>query len=52
MDVVFWDEADFYSQIMKLITMTKVPVVLTASSHQYVTRNLLGVLSRNQVPFE
>lgn len=51
-DVVFTDEADFYSQIIKLLTMTKVPIILSASSHAYLANNLFPLLQRNSLQFD
>jgi len=31
-DVIFEDESDFYSQLSRLISITKVPIILTASN--------------------
>jgi len=49
---VFSDEADFYSQLVKLIQVTKVPIILTASNSTYVCTHLLPLLRKNGVEFE
>ena len=41
-DIVFKDEADFYPQLLKLLHMTKVPVVLSATSYIH----LLPIMER------
>lgn len=51
-DVIFEDEADFYSQLIKLIGMTKVPIILTATSQYFVSKNLLPALHRAQLNYE
>lgn len=51
-DIVFNDEPDFYTQLSKLIQVTKVPVILTASNSTYVCANLLPLLRKTGVEFE
>lgn len=51
-DLVFNDEADFYSQLGKLIQVTKVPVILTASNSTYICAHLLPLLRKTGVEFE
>ena len=51
-DLVFNDEGEFYGQLSKLITVTKVPVILTASNSSYVCSNLLPLLRKTGVEFE
>ena len=51
-DLVFNDEADFYSQLGKLIQVTKVPVILTASNSTYICTHLLPLLRKTSVEFE
>lgn len=43
-DVVFNDENDFYSQLIKLLQVTKVPIIMTASNFEIVKRNLIEKL--------
>ena len=50
-DVVFADEQDFYSQLVKLIQVTRVPVIVSAASHTYVAQHLFPVLHRNHISF-
>lgn len=45
---MFTDEAEFYSQLTKLLLVTKVPVLMTASSYQYVDKHLLPILNRHE----
>ena len=47
-DTVFADEPDFYSSLSKLLMVTKVPIVLTASNHQYINKHLLPILNKNK----
>jgi len=47
-DIVFSDESDFYSQLSKLLLVTKVPVLMTASNFQYISKHLLPILNRNR----
>lgn len=51
-DVIFEDESDFYSQLTKLIGMTKVPIILTATSQLFISKNLLPTLHRAQLNYE
>ena len=51
-DVIFEDESDFYSQLSRLISITKVPIILTASNYSFITKNLLPVLHRSQLNYE
>jgi hypothetical protein len=43
-DTVFHDEVDFYPQLVKLLSMTKVPVLMTASSASYIETHLAPLL--------
>ena len=51
-DVVFADEADFYSQLIKLIGMTKVPIIITATCQSYLSKNLIPLLQKSNLHFE
>lgn len=51
-DVIFEDESDFYSQLTRLISMTKVPIIITATNQRFITENLLPVLHRSQLNYE
>ena len=44
--MVFKDESEFYFQLVKLLQMTKVPVILSASNPSFVTQHLYPMLSR------
>ena len=47
-DMVFVDEPDFYYQLCKLLAITKVPVVMTASSLAYLQNHFIPLLKRHQ----
>ena len=47
-DTVFADEPDFYYQLCKLLTITKVPVILTASNASYIQTHFVPLLQKNQ----
>ena len=47
-DTVFADETDFYSQLSKLCLVTKVPILMTASNYQYISKHLLPILNRQK----
>ena len=49
---MFNDEGDFYRELGKLIQVTKVPVILTASNSTYVSAHLLPLLRKTGVEFE
>lgn len=49
-DTVFVDETDFYSQLTKLLVLTKVPILMTASNYQYIYKHLLPILARSKDP--
>jgi len=51
---VFVDETDFYSQLTKLLVVTKVPIIMTASNYQYISKHLIPILARNkeQISYE
>jgi hypothetical protein len=51
-DIVFKDEADFYPQLLKLLQMTKVPIVLSATSQVYLAHHLVPILERAGIPYE
>ena len=51
-DIVFKDEADFYPQLLKLLQMTKVPIVLSATSQVYLAHHLVPILEREGIPYE
>jgi hypothetical protein len=53
-DTVFVDETDFYSQLTKLLVLTKVPILMTASNYQYISKHLLPILARSkdQIAYE
>jgi hypothetical protein len=51
-DIVFKDEADFYPQLLKLLQMTKVPIVLSATSQLYLAHHLVPILDRAGIPYE
>ena len=53
-DTVFADEPDFYHQLYKLLTITKVPVILTASSPSYIEAHFVPLLQKKEdaVEFE
>ena len=51
-DIVFFDEGDFYMQLSKLMAVTKVPIILTASNSTYVCENLLPLLQKQSIEFE
>ena len=40
-DIVFRDEPDFYSNLIKLFNMTKVPIIITASDKDMISSNLI-----------
>lgn len=48
---MFHDEAEFHSQLVKLIEVTKVPVILTLSDPE-VRRKIAGCLEELGVTFE
>lgn len=50
--MVFNDEGDFYRELSKLIQVTKVPIILTASNSTYICANLLPLLRKTGVEFE
>ena len=45
-DQVFADEPDFYAQLTKLLQVTKVPIILTASNQSYLSTHLLPLLRK------
>lgn len=49
---MFNDEGEFYGQLTKLMQVTKVPVVLTASNSTFVSAHLLPLLRKTGVQFE
>ena len=51
-DIVFYDESDFYSQLNKLLNLTKVPVILTAKDIQLIKDNLINGLKDNDITFD
>lgn len=50
-DTVFVDETEFYSQLAKLCLVTKVPILMTASNFEYVSRHLLPILNKHKDQF-
>ena len=40
-DIVFSDEGEFFGQLTKLMQVTKIPVMLTASNSTFVSTHLL-----------
>eukprot|EP00347_Sterkiella_histriomuscorum_P016083 403354553 len=51
MDIVFQDESEFYPQLIKLMQITKVPIILTASNMEKVNESFLQHLEHNLIPF-
>ena len=47
-DTVFADEPDIYYQLSKLLTMTKIPVILTVSSLSGISKNLIPMLQKKE----
>ena len=47
-DMVFADESDFYYQLCKLLAITKVPVIMTASSLDTLQTHFIPLLLRHQ----
>ena len=47
-DMVFADEQEFYNQLCKLLAITKVPVVMTASSLDYLQTHFIPLLKKHQ----
>lgn len=51
-DQVFNDESEFHPQLLKLISVTKVPVILTMSENPEVKAQVEAALSDAEVSFE
>lgn len=55
-DIVFNDEGEFYGQLSKLLLLTKIPVIMTATNASFISSNLLPLLKKSyqqsQLEFE
>jgi len=49
---VFYDEEEFYYQLMKVLEVTKVPVILTLNNKSDMKKEIISLLKERHIDFE